>query len=105
MLIFPSSGDRLATDGSDSSLVDGGLETPSPVGSQVMSSKPQPACPVCGGHGIPIAYGLPMMEAAEAEKRGEVVLGGCAVTAEDPDHRCRECGHEWIADSRSAAPL
>ena len=26
---------------------------------------------------------------------GEVVLGGCFVFGNDPEHHCSMCGHEW----------
>ena len=40
---------------------------------------------------MPIAYGYPSWEMAEAEIRGEVALGGCLVGPESPDFVCREC--------------
>jgi hypothetical protein len=56
----------------------------------------QPAkCPVCGGGGIPIAYGFPGDGLIEAFERGEVEPGGCVITRSDPDRRCRSCGYEW----------
>lgn len=55
-------------------------------------------CPNCGARGVPVAYGLPTVELAEAAERGEVVLGGC-----DPDEfgsddevlECGNCGERW----------
>jgi hypothetical protein len=55
-----------------------------------------PTCPVCGGSGIPIAYGLPPYDMFKAEERGEVVLGGCEWRPGARDHRCSSCGHEWL---------
>jgi hypothetical protein len=55
-------------------------------------------CPVCGGRLVPILYGLPTPEAGAAADRGEIELGGCLVTGDDPQLACRGC-HErfWIA--------
>jgi hypothetical protein len=61
-------------------------------------------CPSCGGNSVPIVYGLPMMEGAEAERRWEIVLGGCVVTGQDPDYRRQECGHERIVEPLSPTP-
>jgi hypothetical protein len=38
---------------------------------------------------------MPNWEAGQAEERGEVVLGGCCVTDDDPKWFCRECGRAW----------
>jgi hypothetical protein len=51
-----------------------------------------PPCPSCGStDAVSIAYGYPSWEMAEAEIRGEVVLGGCMVGPESPDYECRDC--------------
>jgi len=53
-------------------------------------------CPSCGlRHGVPILYGLPGPDAADAQQRGEVVLGGCIVAPDQPDRACTACGHQW----------
>jgi hypothetical protein len=49
------------------------------------------ACPACGGTLVPIVYGLPGPEAAEAANRGEIALGGCMVTGDDPQFQCAAC--------------
>jgi len=42
-------------------------------------------CPKCGRMaGVRIIYGYPDPELCEAEKRGEVKLGGCCVTGVSP---------------------
>jgi hypothetical protein len=49
-------------------------------------------CPSCGERaGVPVQYGLPSREMAEAAERGEVVLGGCVLTDDDPPRCCTEC--------------
>lgn len=43
------------------------------------------ACATCGGgRFVPIVFGYPLPETFEAAKRGEVVLGGCIVSDDDP---------------------
>jgi hypothetical protein len=52
-----------------------------------------PPCPGCGStDAVRIVYGYPDFELGEAERRGEVVLGGCLVGPESPDYECRGCG-------------
>ena len=56
----------------------------------------KPRCPSCGSHRvIPIVYGMPGAELAEASERGEVQLGGCVVTDHDPVWHCKACAHDW----------
>ena len=56
------------------------------------------ACPSCGAAELaPIVYGLPGSELEEKAMRGDVVLGGCVVTPEQPDTACLVCGHSWRA--------
>ena len=50
-------------------------------------------CPVCGGRGVPIVYGYPGVELAEAERRREVVIGGCLPS--DDGAGCLQCGAIW----------
>jgi hypothetical protein len=47
---------------------------------------------------LPIVFGYPSLELFEAEGRGEVALGGCLVSGEDPTHRCSACGQDVILD-------
>ena len=59
-----------------------------------------PPCPSCGStDSIRIAYGLPGIEMAEAEERGEIRLGGCLIGPESPDYECLGCGVAlpWVA--------
>jgi hypothetical protein len=55
-------------------------------------------CPRCGGPSVPIVYGLPGGGMFEAADRGEIALGGCCVTDQDPDRACRgiDCGLEFV---------
>ncbi len=58
--------------------------------------KQAPPCPQCGSHRtVPIVYGFVPASVGEAAERGEVVLGGCMLTGEDPEWACLACGHRW----------
>ena len=48
---------------------------------------------------LPIVFGFPMPEMLEAAERGEIALGGCVVTGEDPTHQCSACGSDVIVDA------
>ena len=62
------------------------------------------SCHHCGSKEVAeILYGLPGTEAMAAAGRGEVVLGGCCVSPEDPTHVCRACGSEWATSTRVIA--
>ncbi len=66
----------------------------------VITETPLPPCPRCGStDSIRIAYGLPGLDMAEAEERGEIRLGGCLVGPESPDFECLGCGAAlpWVA--------
>jgi hypothetical protein len=62
-----------------------------------MKDKPD-ICPKCGSERVAdILYVLPIFS-DELERKldaGEVVLGGCVVTGDDPSWHCVECGHRW----------
>jgi hypothetical protein len=45
-----------------------------------------------------IVFGYPMPDAFAAAERGEIALGGCVVSGEDPTHRCAGCGQDIILD-------
>lgn len=63
-----------------------------PLGNAVSPERAR--CPRCGAVGVlPIVYGLPSREMRRAERRGELVLGGCFVRRET--RYCRGCSHEW----------
>ncbi len=53
-------------------------------------------CPACGSdETVEILYGMPTVEAYEAEKRGEIYIGGCCVSENDPERICKRCGREF----------
>ena len=45
-------------------------------------------CPTCGAGLVPIAYGMPGPAMFEAADRGEIRLGGCTITFNDPEFEC-----------------
>jgi len=60
-----------------------------PVASPVMKTW---RCPNCRAKaGVPVQYGLPNRLSAEAAERGELVLGGCVLTDDDPPRCCTNC--------------
>ena len=53
-------------------------------------------CPVCGKQNIiPIQYGLSVLDMFKEAEAGEIKLGGCEVTGNDPGRHCKDCGNEW----------
>jgi hypothetical protein len=54
------------------------------------------ACPSCGGRLIPFLYGEATDEALGAARRGELILGTCCRTGEDPSHQCKGCGRRYV---------
>ena len=60
-----------------------------------MSSKAS-AFPVCGARMIPVLHGFPCKGDWERQKRGEVVLGGCIISATTPDRVCKGDPAHWL---------
>jgi hypothetical protein len=59
-------------------------------------AKAIPKCPSCDTDNVvPIVYGYPDPETMESSERGELSLGGCCVTENDPEWHCKKCEHEW----------
>jgi len=56
-----------------------------------------PACPTCHSAAdvVPIIYGFPSEELMKAAERGEVALGGCLVSPDDPQWRCKKCSVDF----------
>ena len=53
-------------------------------------------CPDCKFKtGVDIVYGFPGLDMALRSESGEIVLGGCIISFDDPERRCLNCGHEW----------
>lgn len=61
-------------------------------------------CPECGSEKIVrIVYGFPAPEAAQAEERGELLIGGCMIGPGSPRWGCGACRWEPAYDE-SAEP-
>ncbi|MCP4229175.1 MAG: hypothetical protein GY771_03385 [bacterium] len=57
---------------------------------------PDPTCPECrSGDVIRMVYGEPSEEMYEAAERGEIGLGGCEISDDNPSYYCKECGYCW----------
>ncbi|TVQ53813.1 MAG: hypothetical protein EA377_07075 [Phycisphaerales bacterium] len=60
-----------------------------------------PPCDSCGSEDVArIIWGLPVppKPGSQMERdvnEGRIVYGGCAISGNDPDFRCKACGHEW----------
>jgi rubrerythrin len=50
-------------------------------------------CPVCRGKMARIVYGLvpPNPDLVQAMERGEIMLGGCVVSDDQPEYGCPTC--------------
>lgn len=54
-------------------------------------------CPLCSQNTIVrIVYGLPGEEMMEQARRGEIVLGGCVISGNDPDSECVFCRTNFL---------
>ena len=54
-------------------------------------------CPNCHNRKsiVKIAYGYPGEEMREKHDKGEIKLGGCSISENNPDWHCNKCEHEW----------
>ncbi|MEV0249079.1 hypothetical protein AB0H76_20925 [Nocardia sp. NPDC050712] len=62
-------------------------------------------CPACGHDGIPILYGLPITKARVMAMLGQIRLGGCTVSADDPQWECSSCKQLWRDPEGAARAL
>lgn len=57
---------------------------------------PKKKCPDCGSTDtVKILYGMPTYEAFEAVERGEISLGGCCISDNNPTRHCKTCGQDF----------
>lgn len=63
-----------------------------------MNSQTTKKCPKCGERLIEIIYGMPGSDLFEAEERGEVILGGCCLSGDDPKYHCKNCNIDYSRD-------
>lgn len=53
-------------------------------------------CPACRQKtGVNIMYGMPSPALFESAGLGEVALGGCLISDDNPERHCTACGAEW----------
>ena len=54
-------------------------------------------CPECKSKSIALIFwGYPNMDSIQNElDRGEITLGGCMISDNDPKWECNECGWRW----------
>ena len=53
-------------------------------------------CPKCGSiRTVPIVFGLPNETGMDKARRGDIHLGGCLVSGNDPEFICKECRETW----------
>jgi hypothetical protein len=53
-------------------------------------------CPRCNSKRIvPILYGEPTYEAITLAEKGELEIGGCVVSDDDPKQHCTRCGKDF----------
>jgi hypothetical protein len=43
---------------------------------------------------VPIVYGFPNAETIRRSERGEIHIGGCFVSPDNPRFRCRHCDEQ-----------
>jgi hypothetical protein len=54
-------------------------------------------CPKCGSQDvIYIVYGYPLPSTTKKAERGEIFLGGCCITSNNPQWYCKKCGKEFL---------
>ena len=62
---------------------------------------PKKKCPACGStETVKILYGYPTVEAFMAAERGEIALGGCCISGNDPTRHCKACGQDFDRGSQ-----
>lgn len=64
-------------------------------------------CPHCGEKtSVRIVYGLPHGELMVRAERGEILLGGCIISPDQPTRACTTCRSEWaVGRDRSTSAM
>jgi hypothetical protein len=63
------------------------------------------SCPQCGAaEVVPIIYGFPGPQLVEEAERGEVALGECRVSDDDPKWCCQQCDYSGLDIRRTLCP-
>lgn len=63
-----------------------------------------PECQRCQSLLVPIVFGMPTYETFEASQRGEIILGGCCVTGNDPEWQCPRCDATLPGNAEALRP-
>ncbi len=53
-------------------------------------------CPNCGSKMVDIVYGMPPADIGEKAKKGELFLGGCMISDNDPSYHCNNCKRSYF---------
>ena len=53
-------------------------------------------CPNCNGNLLDIIYGLPDYKMGEKAMKGEIFLGGCMISDNDPIYHCNTCRRSYF---------
>lgn len=62
-------------------------------------------CPRCGSKQVvPILYGMPSPEMIERSARGEIVIGGCLTSENNPCWECLACGQQLPMPNAKPTP-
>ena len=56
----------------------------------------EPKCPNCGSKLLEIIYGMPDSEIGEKAMKGELFLGGCMISDENPKYHCNTCERSYF---------
>jgi hypothetical protein len=63
---------------------------------QTTFPKAPPACPSCGSAEVArVLWGMPGQEMIDQAQREDIDFGGCCMTEDAPDFRCRACNTTW----------
>ena len=65
----------------------------------------RPSCPQCSSSRVAeMLFGFPsdIQSIKGRLDSGDLVLGGCDVSADSPKWHCHECGHEWVVSEWKA---
>lgn len=66
-----------------------------PKANRVIRAERPSVCPACGHQPVAeIQYGAPEAFDLDLLNSGLIVLGGCAITGDDPAWRCTRCGQD-----------
>jgi hypothetical protein len=72
--------------------------------SHVQRPASRPQCPSCGSEAVArVMWGMPDQEMIDLAQLEDIDFGGCCITPDAPDFRCRTCNTAW-QDPEGAQP-